>query len=68
MKSSYGFRLTFVNDIALLKTEEFIKFNEIISPICWSLPSYEKINDETCVAIGWGKLCTFDFCKLNYIV
>ena len=53
------FRINYQNDIAILKTEKTIEFNDYIRPICLPDPS-KKIIDASkdsrasCFVTGWG--------------
>ena len=40
------------NDIALLKMERNVMFNDYIQPVC--LPNYDVSDGTLCTASGWG--------------
>ena len=44
------------NDIALLKFDQPITFNNYVRPICLSTLTEETTHYSGCYAIGWGRL------------
>lgn len=50
-----------VNDVALLKLEAPVEYNQYIQPICLPAAAQNPANPNKCYAVGWGRISSKKF-------